>query len=1343
MANFEYKNIDEIISDNLPKRGVTIPLQDLSLLEKRSIVPDFDPTYIDPITNKPSANVEIHTFLKNLGYIKSGYGIDTYSVDSSTEIPTIKLQIHKDLENLNVPPTEYKVVYNFLKDIIGSYDSKEKLFISDISDDRTEIKLSLVTPESTTGRLELARFVLENVKPKTFLPPIVLNFGENKLVDVINVTSDGDPFSFYVKLYEPLSPDLDIFFTCWVSIRTMKPYIDTVNLVPEQFESEVPFIQGPNFEVDYDYWITSDSEYKSWTEILGENVHTSEQLMNRYISGSNLPVTLNVDYTEFKNFIYYSNARSRVENFLYKMELIEFYKSEISRISTITGSVETNKVKIQLLKDKVISGFDGFEKYLYYNSTGSYNYTYQLSASISPYPKYELNVTSSYYDIGTREGKFNFYSYSSSYVEDWSDNLLSLADDHDSKNYYALARALPDHIREDSDNDQAVTFVNMLGQHFDIMYLYTDHILKKNLREQHPKEGLSQDLIFDATKNFGWTLSHGSQAKDLWEYALGLSGSGEPIWTGKTTTNKYLAKTYEERTKEVWRRIFNNLPYIYKTKGTARGIKALLSAYGIPETLLTIREYGGPDNADLGIIPRNEWEKQTYYFNFFGSLPLPTTNRYIYVPWERVNNATGSWQYPDTVTFRWKMEPESSYKYTSNLKQTLLQKQSGSRVDWFVTMDKNAGTDEGKGTITFWLGNGSTYTSASIYDDYFYDDVPLNLMISREYSNDATSSNQIYRFFVKTAKYGKLVIERSGSIVVSGSSSGSYNRAWSSDGTLYIGSGSNSQTTNILSGSVFELRYWSNQLNESSFNNHVLAPRSYNGNTATSSFYDLQGQWKFWQKFDVADTSSLMSSHPNQTKSTFYSSSKHATFYNFTSESFESIRETYNMEVATVGNNTPFSEKVRIDSGSLIGGLDPLLSSEVSQFDKFSVDSNKLMVAFSPQSIINEDIYEAIGYTTIDDYFGEYSNINKDEYPRLKWFAREYWQKYPNKNDFTAYINLLAEYDFSVFDQIRQTLPARVNEILGLVIEPNILERSKVKVLRNFSGESPEKSVRRTNEISSSALPTVSISSKKATILIGFENESSYQEVEGETDIPLEIEATQDINVGGDYDTKIVGIGYAKKYQMNISSSHGHFGNFVRNYYKPYNAIILIDTGSFESKYTKYYTSIQHSQFGKVFASIASGVGTGLTSVYGTLDTAFSNTFERQNIQYSEGTPNTGYGLGWTTVANDGGKSSALFTTYQSYRTDSYYSAYKFYYTSSADMAERNYSSYQFVSASYENPNNLTNSIRNHRFEGCKLTGPDINIDTRNTPDGKPVVEVFIVDSNQINTNQNFTTSGI
>lgn len=1342
MPNFEYKNINEIVADNNPKRGITFPLEDLALLEKRTVVPEFDPNFVDPISGKKPFNVELHVFLRNLLYVKSAYNIDTYSITQGTDYPNLNLQIHRDLENLSVPPTEYKVVYNFLRDFIGSYDSKDKMFISEISDDRTEIKLSLTNPNSEEGRLQLANFVLENLKPKTFIPPIVLNFGENKLADVINVTSDGDPFSFYVKLYEPLSSDLDIFFTCWVSIRLMKPYIDTVTILPEEFEPEIPYIKGPNFEVDYDYWTTSDTEYKSWTDILSANVQTSEQLLNRYISGSSLPVTLNIDYTDFKNFVYYSNARDRVDNFTYKMELVEFYKSEINRLTGITGSIETNRVKIQLLKDKVISGFDGFEKYLYYDSTGSFNYTYQLSASITPYPKYELNLTASSYDIATKEGKFNFYSYTSSYVEEWLDNLLVLADEYDAKNYYALSRALPDHIREDSDNEQAVTFVNMLGQHFDIMYLYTDHILKKNLRTEHPKDGISQDLIFDATRNFGWTLSHGTQAKDLWEYALGISGSTEPIWTGKTTTNKYLAKTYEERTKEVWRRIFNNLPYIYKTKGTARGIKALLAAYGIPQTILTIREYGGPDNADLGVIPRAEWEKHTYYLNFRGSLPTPTTASYVRVPWERVNNSTGSWQYPDTVTFRWKMEPESRYNYLNNSKQTLLQKQSGSRVDWFVTMDKNSGTDQGKGTLAFWIGNGTNYTSASFYDQYFYDDVPISLMIRRKISNDSTSSNQIYDVFVKTAKYGKLVIEKSASIVISGSTSGSYNRAWSSDGNLYIGSGSNIETTNILSGSIFELRYWSSPLNESSFNNHVIAARAYNGNSSTSSFYDLQAQFKFWQEFDTTTTSSIVSSHPNQNFRSFYSSSKVASLIGFNYDAFEPITETYNMEVATVGNNTPFAEKVRIDSGSLLGGLDPNYSSEVSKFDKFSVDSNKLMVAFSPQSVINEDIYEAIGYTSIDDYFGEYSNIDKDEYPRLKWFAREYWQKYPNKNDFTAYIRLVSQFDFSVFDQIRQTLPARVNEILGIVVEPNILERSKVRLLKNFSGT--VESVNRTNEISSSGTPKVSVSSKKTTIMIGFENESSYQKVEGETNIPIEFEGSQDINVAGDYNTVVQTSGFAKRYTMEITSSRGNnFANFVRNSFVPYRAKITNTTGSINSVYTTYNSLIQNNRYGKVIGNISSGMGTGISTVFGTVNTQFTNTFTRDNIYYSGDSADIGYGLGWTTQSNDSGKAQAVFTTLQSFRLDSYYSAYVFAYTSSRDIDERNYFSYTFTSSSFENPHNLPKPIRDHRFDGCKLSGPDINVDSSESPDGKPVVEVFIVDPNQINLNQNFTNSGI
>jgi hypothetical protein len=401
------------------------------------------------------------------------------------------------------------------------------------------------------------------------------------------------------------------------------------------------------------------------------------------------------------------------------------------------------------------------------------------------------------------------------------------------------------------------------------------------------------------------------------------------------------------------------------------------------------------------------------------------------------------------------------------------------------------------------------------------------------------------------------------------------------------------------------------------------------------------------------------------------------------------------------------------------------------------------MVAFSPQSIINEDIYEAIGYTTIDDYFGEYSNINKEEYPRLKQFSREYWQKYPNKNDFTAYIKLISIFDFSVFDQIRQTLPARVNEILGLVIEPNILERSKVRSIRDFSGESPEKMVRRTNEISSSGTPFGSISSNKSTIMIGFENESSYQELDTEMENPLEIDSATDINIAGDFDPQVIPSGFAKQYRMSISSSRGSFANFTKEILRPHRATLQANTASFVSEYTQYFAKIARTTFGRVFGSISSGMGTGLSNVFAVFDTKFSHSETRTNVEYLVGSPDVGYGDNWKPLVTDTGKALALFTTYQSYRTDSYYSAYKFYYTSSRDIAHRTYSSFDYVSGSFENPNNLTNSIRNHRFEGSKLTGPDINVDTRNTPDGKPVIEVFIVDPNQININQYSGNSGI
>lgn len=1431
MANFDYKNIDEILSTSLPIRGVRVSLDDNRLLEKTTIPVTIDPS--DPKLN----NFEFHVFLPNGAYISTVYNVQSWKLDTTSN-NNIILDIHRDMRRSSLLPGVYKVVYNFLKDEVGGFNQPVKLFISDISPDRSELKLSLINPSSTDGLSQLKNFVLKYLNPTDLIQSYVLNFGENKISNIINVTSDGNQQSFYVKLYEPLPEDLDIFAECWVSSEYMKPYIETVNYIAEQVPVQIPELKGPNFEVDYDYWTTTETEYKSWNDILSANVQTSQEILDRYISSSNIPVQLNVNFREFENFIFYSSAEDRINNFVYKMELIERYNSELSTLNTYTGSVNTssidsNKIKVKSFRDKTISGFDNFEKWLYYETTGSNYYTSQATASVVPYPKYEVNLTSSDYNIATKEGKYKFYSSGSNEVDEWYTRVIDLATDYDLKNYNALNKAIPEYLRDDSDNEQFVTFVNMVGQHFDIMYVYTDHIIKKNLREEHPKDGMSQDLIYDVARNLGWTLSNGTQTKDLWEYALGVSGSGEPVWSGKTTTNKYLAKSEEERTKEVWRRILNNLPYIYKSKGTSRGITALLAAYGIPQTLLTIREYGGPDNADLGQIPRAEWEKHTYYLSFSGSNPLPTRQHHIQVPWEKVYTEYETWQYPDTLTFRWRQEPALLYSYQSDPVQTILQKQSGSRVDWFVTVNKNGGTDYDKGTLTFYLGNGTTYTSASITDEYLYDDIPLNIMIRRNVTSDLTSSNQVYDFILKTNKYGKVAVERSASITINGSTSGSYNNAWSSDGILYIGSGSNPQTNKILSGSVFELRYWTKQLLESSFDNHVLAARAYNGNTETSSFYDLQAQFKFWQKFDVAVTTSISSSHPDQTKTYFSSSAKMATFVGFNEGAFEPIVETYNMQVATLGNNTIYSEKIRIDTGSLIGGLSKDYRSEVSAFDKFSVDSDKLMIAFSPQSVINEDIYESIGGTTLDDYIGSYSNISANEYKELKWLARQYWQKYPNRNDFTAYIRLISKFDFSVFDQIRQTLPARSNPILGLVVESNILERNKVDGAGRIFTGTTDYTVE-SNEISSSAqifqkydtnVAVVSVigeqdgevqdlgddldiqptlpfiveqkigfitgslvstevdytSNKQGVIGLSFDTSASYTDKLGTLDadrLDTNIEYnSKTTSVGISFDTNIIYsdktgsisdkkvetlIDYSNKESsisninpdtnIDISQKNGEIKQLLNDVNIEYNSkttLINVTQEEFESIYNQYngtasgsipkelvssYNSINGTAVNTISNSIikdVTGTYNNLTD-YGNFEIMTTTTYDRSNIVPTSSFQDIGYGGGWTTQSNSNMKSLSFINVITGSRIDNFYSSHYLFYTSSIKYDAKDPYSSSLIQSSVQNQHNLATGMRHHRFEGSKLIGPDVNVNSDNTLDGTPVVEVYIVDSKEI-----------
>ena len=63
---------------------------------------------------------------------------------------------------------------------------------------------------------------------------------------------------------------------------------------------------------------------------------------------------------------------------------------------------------------------------------------------------------------------------------------------------------------------------------------------------------------------------------------------------------------------------------------------------------------------------------------------------------------------------------------------------------------------------------------------------------------------------------------------------------------------------------------------------------------------------------------------------------------------------------------------------------------EKSSFDRYSVDSNRIGIYFSPQTAINEDIFNQLGYFEIDDYIGDPSYVLNDTYTALNNFAINY-----------------------------------------------------------------------------------------------------------------------------------------------------------------------------------------------------------------------------------------------------------------------------------------------------------------------------------------------------------------
>ena len=821
--------------------------------------------------------------------------------------------------------------------------------------------------------------------------------------------------SIILKLYSPLPTNINENSTFWITKLLTNPLVETV-VLNEQNLLKCPPIKGPNFDIDVDFVKGKSTNYESLDDlILNASPSASTNLISKYLSGSLMNVEdLNIEYTSgstyrWENFVHFSSAKERVDNFVYKVQLIEVYENLVQSAQTASWSSslasQQEQQKQTTKKEQLIQGFDGFEKFLYTSSSLSWPYTLNTRTNSS---------------AGT--------------VTTWYDNIIVLAENYDKENSNWIQNNIPQYIINNTENDSLLLFFSMIGQHFDNIYFHTKSIEKSRSLGYKSKDGISDKLLFDTLKSFDWDAKNLDADSQLWKYAFGLDSDGNQQYKSYDKNGNLIqTNPAKQRTYEIWRRIINNLPYLLKHKGTRRGIYALMSCYGIPSSNLSILEFGGPEVTETS-------KNKLVYDNVTTALKF-TSGSAIQMGWQNTNKN----RKPDTIELFVKPITAGNYNVVTGVESSLAINISGS-----------IGSKYGVVKIGTTTGEYVASSLLPIFNDKFF-----GIKASREVSG----SYHNFELSVRQSEKERTIFEETKTTSIDNTIS-----VWDNGSTLRIG--------NNFVGSIDEFRLWSTPLDKERFYEHVSFPEMINGNSVSASTDDLHFRLDFEYPKNLAVSQSLInvdtnifypliqinpssslqitrnileetgSIGTNMISSTNVSASFTATAIGFTSVTsypyqFEAIDRSVLLEIPDLGSGRYSTNKVRFESQELVQDLSSKSRSTKKAFDQSPTDSNRVGLFFSPTKELNIDIAKSFGGINLDNYIGAPSDIYKSNYSQLDSLRNYYFKRFDGR-DIYAYINLIKLYEKSMFEDIKKMLPARVKATTGLLIEPHILERSKI-----------------------------------------------------------------------------------------------------------------------------------------------------------------------------------------------------------------------------------------------------------------------------------------------------------
>ena len=277
---------------------------------------DIEEFQLEQITIRPDETpvVELHVYTPtNEVYLGGGPITDFVLQDDK-----IYIDYTNALNAFNIKRGFFKVNINVYYNIIGTYEYPE-LVIKEIADNNREMLLTPLKTNSNDDTYgDLIELFLEEY-PKPLDRDFALNFGNNNIIRLLNYKKYlDDDRVLATRLYSRVTDEILPLSRVSIIELASDSYIDNISvdqLAPPILPSE---LRGPNFEIETGYTTITETDFKSWNQLLNANTSTSQKIIDKFFSGSMAGSELGIDYSGFANFTYYGSAKSRIDNFRYR-----------------------------------------------------------------------------------------------------------------------------------------------------------------------------------------------------------------------------------------------------------------------------------------------------------------------------------------------------------------------------------------------------------------------------------------------------------------------------------------------------------------------------------------------------------------------------------------------------------------------------------------------------------------------------------------------------------------------------------------------------------------------------------------------------------------------------------------------------------------------------------------------------------------------------------------------------------------------------------------------------------------------------------------------------------------